>query len=110
MCHRLIFRIVPSESVYYPTIIYAFGNLPDDDQILDLLVDIHCYKGSIAAISMDLDNGLPRSFMFRAMRTFAERRDSGKKEQYPQGCDHHNHTTEEERRNCRAQVQKQLSE
>jgi len=67
MRHRLIFRIIHCESVHWPMVIYAFQNLPEDDHILQLLVDIQCYEGDI---EMESKNQLPRSFMLRVIQKY----------------------------------------
>jgi hypothetical protein len=110
MRHRLIFRSIHDEAGFSPTIIYIFRDLSDDDRILNLLVDMHCHERSVAAGVEDPENDLHRSFMSRAMRTYAAWRDSEGKVRLPKYCDCHDHTTAEEMQECRAQVEKQLSE
>lgn len=107
MRHCMIFRIIHCESVKWPTVIYVFENLPEDDRLLQLLVDTQCFEADIEA---DFEKDLPRSFMLRAMRTYEKWRDLGGEIPRPKDCDYHGHTSEEEERVCNAQVQKQLSE
>jgi hypothetical protein len=107
MRHRLIFRIIHCESVRWPMMVYAFENLPEDDQILQLLVDKQCRQ---AEIVMEFENDRSRDFILRAMRTYAKWETRYEEVPQPKDCDYHDHATEEERTECEVQVEKQLSD
>lgn len=102
MRHRLIFRIIHCESVQWPMVVYAFENLPEDDQILQLLVDMQCHE---ADIETEFENDLRRSYMLRAMRTYAKWQKFDEPVPQPKDCDYHEHATEEERRECKVEKQ-----
>lgn len=89
---------------WYEYVIFAFTNLPEDNEILKLLVDKQCASWSP---SQDDNNDekslhpqLPHSFLLRYMLSHAEVRSnlvaSGKLE----ACSYHRHASDEERKQC----------
>lgn len=106
MRYRLVLRLLHCETAQWRLVVYAFENLPEGDSVLQLLVDLQCYKGEIEVQS---ENELPRSSMLRAMRRYAHWRDCLAMVPEPRDCDYHDHDVAEERRKCKGQVKKELS-
>lgn len=59
----------------YKTITTAFQNLPSEDPLLDLLVEVHCQRWNEDDDSNDQDElfSLPPSFLFQVMKKYSQR-------------------------------------
>ncbi|KAF2794733.1 hypothetical protein K505DRAFT_360813 [Melanomma pulvis-pyrius CBS 109.77] len=87
----LIFEKVEADYPSYMMIIFAFENLPEDDVLLQLLVDAQCINRGIERKMGDIDKlyfpDLPKEFLLRVMQKLNEiankdkedGRDNGKK-------------------------------
>jgi hypothetical protein len=95
-------------SSYYNAIIFAFANLPLEDNLLTFLVDTHCQNHMIELDTdengeKELRSQLPKELLLRAML-----RHSGLKSKDGAGdlipCDYHGHSSKEERETCEKKV------
>ena len=95
---------IPIQTPYYEAVIFAFANLPPNDPILTLLVELQ-YRG-YTQDSDTHENGeierqalLPHEFLLRVMLRLGK--SVGNRGIIPlSACDYHGHATDEERMTC----------
>lgn len=99
----------------YTAIIYAFANLPSTDPLLDLFVDIHYIYLSDKVNNPEargwLDR-LPREFLLRFFKKVGTERRSHRQFRLTKSyaidfCSYHEHTTDQQKRECAHQTKPQ---
>jgi hypothetical protein len=107
------------ELTFFTATKYALENLPANHRILKLFVDVHCRYWDVTVhgefldeedhIALILDMNLPHILLIRMVARYSSKAMEGNLDWWktkPAGCDYHEHSNDQERKDCKRKSRK----
>jgi len=108
----------PREPTCFTATKYAYENLPSDHSILKIFLDFHCRHWDVtgngaddveSAITELIERDLPPTLLIRMIARYSARATEAIEIGWDadlRGCDYHEHSDDQERKNCERSLQK----